>query len=497
MVFFYLLSGLFLGWSLGANDTGNVFGAAVETRMLRFKRAALVASIFIVLGALLEGGGPSGTLGRLGTVDALGGAFTVSLAAGLAILVVVRTRIPVSTSQTIVGAILGWNFFAGRLTDFRSLLNIAVSWITAFLVSGVVAALLFYLFRRWINRSRRHLLEQDMLVRYGLVIFGALGAYYLGANNIANVVGVFVPVTPFKDLTIGSLFVFTGVQQLYLVGALSVVVGIYTYSHRVMRTVGQDLFKMSPVTALAALIAETFVLFIFTSRGLQNLLLSLGLPAIPLVPVSSTQVIVGAVMGIGLAKGGKNIRYNVLGRLSLAWIVAPVLAFLFSFVALFITQNVFELQVQRPISYTVDKAAVREIKSRGIDTNNLSFVNLRSFDSQRAFYRELTEDGAYEPEVAKEIVSICEDHPLKVDVKTLVDRGLDVRFTPAQMEALAELDDREFRRKWELESALAGYEAWQPVKDPQTSEEEDRNSFLRDRLAILHNIFYDPLPQSE
>ncbi|MCB5279732.1 MAG: inorganic phosphate transporter, partial [Candidatus Cloacimonetes bacterium] len=79
MFFFYLLSGLFLGWSLGANDTGNIFGAAVETRMLKFKKAALIAAIFITLGAVLEGSGPSGTLGRLGSVDALGGAFTVAL----------------------------------------------------------------------------------------------------------------------------------------------------------------------------------------------------------------------------------------------------------------------------------------------------------------------------------------------------------------------------------------------------------------------------------
>ena len=97
MIFIYLLSGLFLGWSLGANDTGNIFGAAVETRMLKFKTAALIASIFIFLGAVLEGGGPSGTLGRLGSVDALGGAFTVALAAALTITVIVRTGIPIST----------------------------------------------------------------------------------------------------------------------------------------------------------------------------------------------------------------------------------------------------------------------------------------------------------------------------------------------------------------------------------------------------------------
>ncbi|MGC9362741.1 MAG: inorganic phosphate transporter, partial [Candidatus Syntrophosphaera sp.] len=203
------------------------------------------------------------------------------------------------------------------------------------------------------------------------------------------------------------------------------------------------------------------------------------------------------VMGIGLAKGGKNIRFNVLGRLSLAWVAAPVLAFLFSFVALFITQNVFELHVQRPITYTVDKAAVQEMEERGIDTNKLSFVNMRSFDSQRAFYEELTDADAYEPEVAKQIVAICEDHPLKVDFQALSSRKLDERFTPAQLEALAELDGREFRRKWELGSELARYDAWQPIEDPQTKEDKERNRALRNRLDILHNVFYDPLPEGE
>ncbi|NMD11994.1 MAG: inorganic phosphate transporter, partial [Candidatus Cloacimonetes bacterium] len=98
MVFFYLISGLFIAWTLGANDTGNIFGAAVATRMLKFRQAALIAAIFISLGAVLEGSGPSGTLGKLGSVDALGGAFTVALAAAMAIFAIVRAGIPVSVS---------------------------------------------------------------------------------------------------------------------------------------------------------------------------------------------------------------------------------------------------------------------------------------------------------------------------------------------------------------------------------------------------------------
>ncbi len=97
-------------------------------------------------------------------------------------------------------------------------------------------------------------------------------------------VGVFVPVTPFKDINLGS-FTLSGIQQLYILGAISIIVGIYTYSHKVMRTVGKDIFHLSPVTALIAVTAEAIVLLFLTSRGLQNLLLSIGLPPIPLVPV--------------------------------------------------------------------------------------------------------------------------------------------------------------------------------------------------------------------
>ncbi len=492
MVFFYLISGLFIAWTLGANDTGNIFGAAVATRMLKFRQAALIAAIFISLGAVLEGSGPSGTLGKLGSVDALGGAFTVALAAAMAIFAIVRAGIPVSVSQTIVGAIIGWNFFAGKLTDFNSLFTIAGSWVTAFIVSAGVAAFYFYLMKLWINRSSMHLLEQDMLIRYGLVVVGAFGAYFLGANNIANAVGVFVPVTPFKDIQVGQLFVITGVQQLYIVGAASLVLGIYTYSHRLMGTVGKDLFQLSPATALAALLAETTVLFLFSSRALYRLLLSLGLPTIPLVPISSTQVMVGAVIGIGLAKGGKNIRYNVLGKVSLAWVAAPVMAFFFSFIMLFISQNVFEMEVNRPLVYKVDKSAVREIERQGMNIDNLSFVNLRSFKTERELFHELVLDDAYPPEEARRIVAICEMYPLQVKMETLHGRGLDNRFSQEQLDALQKLEERKFNRRWKLDKALAEDPAWQLTPEPKNQLEKDRNADLKEDLAILYRVFYQP-----
>ena len=87
MFLFFLSSGLFLGWSLGANDAANVFGTAVGSRMITFKRAAVLCGVFVILGAVISGAGTSDTIGKLGTVNALAGAFIVALAAAVSVYI--------------------------------------------------------------------------------------------------------------------------------------------------------------------------------------------------------------------------------------------------------------------------------------------------------------------------------------------------------------------------------------------------------------------------
>ena len=81
-ILLFLLGGLFLGWSLGANDAANVFGTAVGTRMVNFRTAAIICSIFVILGAVISGAGTTETLGKLGAINALPGAFACCVAAG-------------------------------------------------------------------------------------------------------------------------------------------------------------------------------------------------------------------------------------------------------------------------------------------------------------------------------------------------------------------------------------------------------------------------------
>ncbi len=342
---FFLSSGLFLGWSLGANDAANIFGTAVGSKMVRFKYIAAIASVFVVLGAVFGGSGTSETLESLGAVDALAGAFMVALSAALAVYMMIRTGVTVSTSQAIVGAIIGWNLYAGRSTDLGTLAQIVSTWTMCPLISGAMA-IFFYLCSKKIQKcSSMHLLMRDQMTRIGLIATAAIGAYALGANNIANVVGVFIQSCPFKAVHFGDVLALSPIQVLFLLGALAISVGIWTYSHKVIKTVGNNLMRMSPMVALIIVLSQATVLLLFSSVSLHNWLEQSSLPTIPLVPVSSTQAIIGAILGIGLIKGGRNIRWGIIGKIVLGWVLAPLMAMLICFICLFFLENVFNQTV--------------------------------------------------------------------------------------------------------------------------------------------------------
>jgi PiT family inorganic phosphate transporter len=336
----FLSAGLFMGWSLGANDAANIFGTAVGTKMIRFTTAAIICSIFVILGAVVGGTGTSHTLGKLGSISAIAGAFAVSASAAFTVMMMTKRGLPVSTSQAIVGAIIGWNVFAGIQTDSGVLIKIAQTWVFTPILAAMFAVVIYFIVRWIIEHTSIHVVKMDKYTRYGLVIAGAFGAYSLGSNNIANVMGVFIQVSPFQDLTIGSL-TFTGVQQLFLIGGIAIAVGVFTFSKKVMMTVGDSIFKLSPISAFIVVLSSSLVLFVFSSEGLYNFLVSINLPPFPLVPVSQSQAVVGAIMGVGLAKGGRNIDVSKIGKIAMGWVLTPLISLVISFIVLSVLQNVF------------------------------------------------------------------------------------------------------------------------------------------------------------
>lgn len=339
--FIFLSSGLFLGWSLGANDAANIFGTAVGTKMVRFRTAALISSLFITLGAVYAGGGASETLAELGSVNTLAGAFMTALAAAISVYWMIKGGLPTSTSQAIVGAIIGWNFFADKPTDAGILGKIVSTWVICPILSGLIAIMIYFLVRLVIRKSHIHILRQDTYTRIGLILAGAFGAYALGANNIANVMGVFVDSSPFNPLNLGHGFSFSSEQILFFIGSLAISSGVFTYSQKVIKTIGNNLMAMSPLIAWVVVVSQGIVLFLFASEALESFLHAHHLPALPLVPVSSSQAVIGAVIGIGIAKGGHGINWNILGHIALGWITTPLTAAVLCYVSLFFLQNVF------------------------------------------------------------------------------------------------------------------------------------------------------------
>jgi PiT family inorganic phosphate transporter len=355
MIILFLTSGLFLGWSLGANDAANVFGSAVGSKMVSFRKAAIIASVFVILGAVIQGAGASDTLGKLGAVNAIGGSFTVALAAAITVYIMTKFGLPVSTTQAIVGAIIGWNLFTRNHTNTGTLTQIVSTWVSGPIIGAAFAVILYIILKAIKKYSSMHLIRFETFIRTGLIIVGAFGAYSLGANNIANVMGVFIPAFNLQDLNLG-LFTLSSAQQLFLLGGLAIAAGILTYSKKVMETVGNNIVELSSEAALVAVLAQALVLFIFSSTWLSAIFVKIGLPPIPMVPVSSSQVIIGCVIGIGLYKGARNINFRILGEISAGWLATPIFSGLLAFVSLFFVKNIFGIEVGRKAESITDAA---------------------------------------------------------------------------------------------------------------------------------------------
>ena len=486
MFLIFLSSGLFLGWSLGANDASNVFGTAVGSKMVRFRTAAICCSIFIVLGAVISGAGASDTLGKLGSVNAVAGAFIVAFSAAVSVYLMTKVGYPVSTSQAIVGAIIGWNFFSGSLTDYNTLSKIIITWVACPILSAIIALILYKVLVWVIYRMKIDMFRLDSMTRYGLIIIGAFGSYSLGANNIANVMGVFVPVSPFADISFFGLFKLTSTQQLFFIGGIAIGVGVLTYSRKVMTTVGEGIMKLSPVSALVVVSAHSLVLFLFASQGLEAILQRHGLPTIPLVPVSSSQAIIGAVIGIGLLKRGREIRWRVLGGIASSWAVTPIIAALVSFISLFFLQNVFEQKTYRPVTYAITSEAVVRIQKQGISLKEAENIIGKEYPNAKHFNRALSKLENFKPKEREFIFKSAEIYNMDITNEDLETLRIDPHWiTEKEKNELKKLEGRKFKHKWQLDEALA------EISPHWRAEETDKkhNENLKHKMSHIYENF--------
>ncbi len=294
---FSLLGGVFLGWSLGSNDASNVFGTAVSSRMLKFWTAAVLASIFVVTGAIISGHAGIETLKGLTSIS-LDQAVISSVAAAVTVSIMTVLRLPVSTSQAVVGAIMGIGILNNQI-NLSGLGKVVACWVGTPAGALIISIPLYYVAAAIYNRLNMNLFRADSMLRFGLVAAGSYGAYALGANNVANVTAVFVGA--------GLITIFLAT----LIGGVSIALGILTFSKPVMETVGKKLVNLDPFSAFVVVLAEAITVHIYTMIG---------------VPVSTSQAVVGAVIGIGIVKGVNTVSKKTLKNILMAWFLTPVVS---------------------------------------------------------------------------------------------------------------------------------------------------------------------------
>lgn len=300
-----IAASLFVGWGVGANDAANAMGTAVGAKVRSIREAVILVTVCGIVGALLFGGRVISTVGEgIFPMDQLEPqlrllyALVVFIAAGITVAVSSWLRLPVSTSQAMIGGVIGCAFALrlGDVVHWRTVSHVAMGWLIT-PISAAGLGFLMYSIGRWLTRLFGGRRMKKSHIGAFLTLSGCAMALAWGANDVANVVGPLIGA--------GVMTSFTGA----LMGSAAMGVGVMTWGPRIMNTVGDRITRLHPEMALAAEIAAAINILIFTLMGL---------------PASSSHTIVGTVFGVGLVKGRSSIDHQVLLEILLAWIITPL-----------------------------------------------------------------------------------------------------------------------------------------------------------------------------
>jgi PiT family inorganic phosphate transporter len=398
------LFGIFMAWGIGANDVANAMATSVGSKALTIKQAIVVAAIFEFLGAVLAGGAVTDTV-RKGIVDAdllsgtpellVYGMLAALLAAGTWLLIASRNGWPVSTTHSIVGAIVGFAAVGIGVdaVQWGKVGTIVMSWVVSPLTAGFIAYLIYQSVQRLILRqedplekAKRYVPVYIFLAAFtitlvtilkglkhvGLTIslrdsyilailiavviaiigasiirriqpdkkaeknahfytvervFGVLMvvtacgmAFAHGSNDVANAIGPLAAV-----ISVAQNGVITAKSTLpvwvLMIGGGGIVIGLATYGRHVIATVGKKITQLTPSRGFAAELAAATTIVIASGTG---------------IPISTTHTLVGAVLGVGIARGIEAIDLRVVGRIFISWVVTipagAILAIVFFFI---------------------------------------------------------------------------------------------------------------------------------------------------------------------
>ena len=310
-----------IAWSLGANDAANPTDCAVGSGAISMKKALALFALFAALGAILQGYMVMKTIDRgiVPRIDLIG-AFIVVLSVCIWLFLCTWRGLPVSTTHTTVGAVLGYGVAAYDVSQLN--VNVIFNVFLAFASSPILSMLLAIGVTKLIEFGLPRLVKTpyklDKLISAMLIGSLIFSAYSFGANDIANVTGVYVTVT--KE--IGGMPDRETMLLLALLGSGGIALGGFTWGYRVIETAGRKITRLNLTMGLSAELSNALTVYLFTT--IPYLLFGWGLP------VSTTHSSVGSIIGAGLARGIKSVnRYTVLKILA-AWMLTLPCAFLLS-----------------------------------------------------------------------------------------------------------------------------------------------------------------------
>lgn len=311
---------LYMAWNIGANDASNPTDTAVGAGALSLRQAITLFSLFAGLGAVLQGYMVMKTIGKgvVPLID-LAGPLAAVIGAGLWITIASYKGLPISTSQSIVGAVFGVGLsylLLGLISldeiGFNVLLKIVLSWIFSPILSIIFAVILYHVFKKASKRIDEKVFKALLV---GSLIFSA---YAFGANDVANATGVYLTITSrylgFPDLHT-RLF-------LAILGSTGIALGAFTIGRRVIATVAYKITRLDYVTGVAAEYANALVVWLFTT--IPYILFGFGMP------ISTTHASVSAIIGVGIAKTGslKGVNMKTVLLIIVSWLLTlPVAAF--------------------------------------------------------------------------------------------------------------------------------------------------------------------------
>jgi len=294
-------AGAYVGWNIGANDTANCIGTTVGCGLLTFKKAVILVATFSFIGAMLQGGEVMKTIGKGIVRQDLDytAVFVALLCSGFFVTLATFYRIPTSTSQAIVGGVLGIGLAVGAEIDYSKLITIAESWLICPIMVMALAFGLYHLLNLFLRRIKKnHLRVQNVLGRLA-ILSACYVAYSMGANNAGNAVG------PIANL--GLL----PPKILLAIGGVAIGIGAITYGKKVADTVGKGITPLDIPGALIAQLSSAFGMHLFSMFG---------------IPVSTSSAIVGAVVGVGLVRGAKSISKKTIFTILVGWVLTPALS---------------------------------------------------------------------------------------------------------------------------------------------------------------------------